>query len=165
MKKHLILLSCSLCVSMMLSACAGNGGEAIMEETVKEEKIEKTEYNFAVKYDGIKSANISSNGVAVHDPSIIEADGSFYIFGSHMSAAKSTDMMNWEMLADGYSKTNPVYGQIYDVKEEAFRYSGDKTSIIPTDDGKTHVWAPDVIFNKTTGKYNMYYCVTSTWNA
>ncbi len=165
MKKHLILLSCSLCVSMMLSACAGNGGEAIMEETVKEEKIEKTEYNFAVKYNGIKSANISSNGVAVHDPSIIEADGSFYIFGSHMSAAKSTDMMNWEMVADGYSKTNPVYGQIYDVKEEAFRYSGDKTSIIPTDDGKTHVWAPDVIFNKTTGKYNMYYCVTSTWNA
>lgn len=68
-------------------------------------------------------------------------------------------------MADGYTTSNPVYGQIYDVKEDAFAYAGDKISLIQTDDKKTHVWAPDVIYNKTTGLFYMYYCTTSTWNA
>lgn len=82
-----------------------------------------------------------------------------------MSAAKSSDLLNWEKVADGYSKKNPVYGQIYDVADEAFAYSGSKNSLIKTDDKQVHVWAPDVIYNETTGLYYMYYCTTSTWNA
>ena len=173
--KNSKLLAILLCMGLTLTACAGSqdanqgdanasqGSEEVAEQ--EEETKEEVDYDFHVKYDGIKSANISSPGVAVHDPSIVEDNGEYYIFGSHMSAAKSSDMLNWEMLADGYYKTNPVYGQIYEVAEDAFKYAGDKKSIIPTDDGKTHVWAPDVIYNKSTGKYNMYYCVTSTWNA
>ncbi len=145
------LLSCVLAVSMAggLVACSGS---------ISEEK------DYKVSYDSIATGNVSS-GVSVHDPSILEADGTYYIYGSHMTCAKSTDLLNWQKVADGYNKTNPVYGQIYDVKDEAFAYSGSKDSIIKTDDGKTHVWAPDVIFNETTGKYYMYYCTTSTWNA
>ncbi len=38
--------------------------------------------------------------VSVHDPSVIRAeDGTFYIFGSHMAAAKSDDLMNWKMIS------------------------------------------------------------------
>lgn len=122
------------------------------------------DYDFTVNYDDVKTANVSS-GVSVHDPSILKANGTFYIFGSHMSCAKSTDLLNWEKVADGYSRSNPVYGQIYDVADEAFAYSGNASSAIKTDDGTTHVWAPDVIYNKTTGLYYMYYCTTSTWNA
>ena len=81
-----------------------------------------------------------------------EKDGTYYIYGSHMTAAKSTDLLNWETIADGYMKTNPVYGQIYDVADDAFNYAGSKDSIIKTDDGGTHVWAPDVIYNKTTSQ-------------
>ncbi|MCR4922994.1 MAG: glycoside hydrolase family 43 protein [Lachnospiraceae bacterium] len=123
------------------------------------------DYDLTVSYDGYKTADISSPQVAVHDPSILKADGNYYIFGSHMSAAKSKDLLNWEMIADGYMKTNPVYGQIYEVADKAFAYSGSKDSIIPTDDKSTHVWAPDVIYNESMGKYCMYYCTTSTWNA
>ena len=86
-----------------------------------------TSYDFKVSYDGIKTGDVSSN-VSVHDPSILKADGEYYIFGSHMSAAKSSDLLNWEKVADGYSKKNPVYGQIYDVADEAFAYSGSKNS-------------------------------------
>lgn len=125
---------------------------------------EKPEYNFTVNYNDVKTEDLSS-GVSVHDPSILKADGTYYIFGSHMSCAESKDLLNWEKVADGYSPSNPVYGQIYDVAEEAFAYAGSKDSLIPTDDKTTHVWAPDVIYNETTGLYNMYYCVTSTWNA
>ena len=36
--------------------------------------------------------------VSVHDPSVIRAeDGTYYIFGSHMAAAKSTDLMQWQI--------------------------------------------------------------------
>lgn len=142
-------LSCVLSATMMvgLVACTGS-----------------SQKDFLVSYDGITTADISS-GVSVHDPSILEVDGTYYIYGSHMSAAKSTDLIHWESVADGYMKTNSVYGQIYDVQDEAFAYSGSKQSLIKTDDGGTHVWAPDVIYNDTTGLYYMYYCTTSTWNA
>jgi arabinan endo-1,5-alpha-L-arabinosidase len=130
----------------------------------EEETATTTEYKFKMTMDGIATGDVSS-GVSVHDPSIIKDGDTYYIFGSHMTAAKCDDLLNWESIADGYTTTNPVYGQIYDVKEEAFAYAGDKTSLIETDDGGTHVWAPDVIYNKTTGLYYMYYCTSSTWNA
>ena len=117
------LISCVLLVSMMGSLVACSGSE---------------NKNFTVSYDGIATGDVSS-GVSVHDPSILEVDGTYYIYGSHMTAAKSTDLLNWESIADGYMKTNPVYGQIYDVKDKAFAYSGSKDSIIKTDDGGTHV--------------------------
>ena len=60
-----------------------------------------TSYDFKVSYDGIKTGDVSSK-VSVHDPSILKADGEYYIFGSHMSAAKSSDLLNWEKVADGY---------------------------------------------------------------
>ena len=144
-------ISCVLAVSMVGSLVGCSSSES-------EEK------NYTVSYDGIATGDVSS-GVSVHDPSLLEVDGTYYIYGSHMTAAKSTDLLNWESIADGYSKTNPVYGQIYDVADEAFAYAGSKDSVIETDDGSTHVWAPDVIYNETTGLYYMYYCCSSTWNA
>ncbi len=162
---------------MFLSACAGaapassassEGGkstDASSGESSSGEDSKAKDYDLVVSYDGYETGNVSSSGVSVHDPSVLKADGSYYIFGSHMTTAKSDDLLNWEMIADGYSKTNPVYGQIYDVADEAFAYAGSKDSIIKTDDKNTHVWAPDVIYNRTTGLYYMYYCTSSTWNA
>ncbi len=147
---------------LTITGCAGSKdteGTGISEEAVKMEQ------DYTLNYDGIATGDVSSPGVAVHDPSILKADGNYYIYGSHMTAAKSTDLKNWEMIADKYVKSNPVYGQIYDVADEAFAYAGDKNSLIKTDDKATHVWAPDVIYNKKTGKYCMYYCTSSTWNA
>ena len=38
--------------------------------------------------------------VAVHDPSIIKAeDGMYYIYGSHMAAAKSADLIDWTLIS------------------------------------------------------------------
>ncbi len=142
-------ISCVLAISMVGGLVACSGSEA---------------KNYTMNYDGISVGDVSS-GISVHDPSILEVDGTYYIYGSHMTAAKSTDLLNWESIADGYMKTNPVYGQIYDVADEAFAYAGARNSVIETDDGGTHVWAPDVIYNEANGLYYMYYCCSSTWNA
>ncbi len=121
--------------------------------------------DFTVAYDGIATGDVSAPGVAVHDPSILKADGRYYIFGSHMTTGVSDDLTHWRMLADGYGKTNPIYGQIYEEPERSFAWAGSKDSTVKTDDGKTHVWAPDVIYNRAMGKYCMYGCTSSTWNA
>lgn len=125
------------------------------------------DYDFSVSYKGIKTGDVSS-GVSVHDPSILKAENTYYIYGTHMSAAFCPDLKNWQFLADGYGESNPVFGQIYSVYDEVFSYAGSPTSLIPTDnaaDGGEHVWAPDVVYNKAMNKYVMYYCTSSTWNA
>ncbi|MCM1256349.1 MAG: glycoside hydrolase family 43 protein [Roseburia sp.] len=125
---------------------------------------EKIDSDFSVSYEGIATNSINA-GVSVHDPSIMKGeDGRYYIFGSHMSGAVSDDLRNWESIGNGYSIKNPIFGDLMK-QEEPFAYSGSRKSLIPTDDRSWHVWAPDVIYNKAQGKYFMYYCTTSTWNA
>ncbi len=114
-------------------------------------------------YSGIATKS-NGAGVSVHDPSIEVFDGKYYIYGSHMTCAVSEDMAAWKWLGKSYGSKNSVYGAIFDNKE-AYAYSGLKTSVIPTDDGNIHVWAPDVIYNKAMQKYVMYFCMSSTWNA
>lgn len=75
-------------VAAVLTGVALSGGEKIPKD-------------FTVSYDGIKTADITA-GVSVHDPSVIEADGTYYIFGSHMSGASSEDLRNWTSIGDGY---------------------------------------------------------------
>lgn len=156
MKKKKV--SCLICAAFIGSLVIGTYPVFGTESEAEEEK------NYTMSLKSIQTGDVSS-GVSVHDPSIIEDNGTYYIFGSHMTAAKSSDLLNWVSIADGYSKANPVYGQIYDVAEEAFAYAGSADSAIESDDDTVHVWAPDVIYNETTGLYYMYYCTSSTWNA
>ena len=152
-KKVLSAISMLLLAALVMTSCGAQEAEP--------------DYDFTVSYEGIETGNVSS-GVAVHDPSILRVGDTYYIYGSHMSAASSPDLLNWKKMADGVNANNPVYGQIYSVYDKAFAYAGSPTSLIPTDDaanGGEHVWAPDVIYNEAMGRYVMYYCTTSTWNA
>lgn len=162
------LMMLTLCITAGCGTAGGNinSGEAGITEvpTVTEEPEEEiaavyTEPN----YEGIA---VKSNNarISVHDPSIDVFNGKYYIYGSHMTAAVSEDMSTWKWLGKVYGSKNDVYGKIYDCAE-AYRYSGLGTSVIPTDDKGIHVWAPDVIYNKAMGKYVMYFCMSSTWNA
>lgn len=119
--------------------------------------------DYSVDLDGFAKGVVNARA-AVHDPSIIAVDGVYYIFGSHMAAARSDNLRNWTRFANGYQPTNAVWGNLFEEGLHVFDYAGGKNSLIPTDDGSTHVWAPDVIYNPVMGKYMMYYCTSSTWN-
>ena len=69
-------------------------------------------------------------------------DGSFYVFGSHLAAARSTDLMNWQYIANGVDAANPLWSTI---PLEGTQWTG-----IPGS------WAADVIKLKD-GKYRFYY--------
>ena len=120
--------------------------------------------DYTVSYEGIATGIVNARA-SVHDPSIIGVDGRYYIFGSHMTAAWSDNLRNWNRMANGYQPDNPVWGNLFTEDSHVFDWTGSASSVIPTDDGGTHVWAPDVIWNPVMGKYMMVYCVSSTWNA
>lgn len=150
------------------AAIAATGVAAVgcsSDSSSSQVQTESTEgLDFTVNYDGIATGNINARA-SVHDPSIIKVDDTYYIFGSHMVAAKTTDLRTWTGMGNGYRPNNTVWGNIFDENLAVFDYAGAKTSTIPTDDGGYHVWAPDVVYNEAKGLYYMYYCTTSTWNA
>lgn len=108
------------------------------------------------------------SNVSVHDPSIIKAGGTFYVFGSHISAAKSQDLMNWTSFANGYTTPgNTIYGDLSKNLAGSFKWAGENDA---DSKGGFSVWAPDVIWNPkyvnadgTKGAYTIYYCTSSTY--
>lgn len=176
-RRWAIALSMIIVVSGLVG-CASSKGEIVQEQenaeatptvtitaTPTEEPILETEVNEMKEADYSGIAVKGNNAkVSVHDPSIDVFNGKYYIYGSHMTCAVSENMADWTWLGKNYGSKNSVYGEIFDCKE-AYAYSGLGTSIIKTDDGGIHVWAPDVIYNKKMGKYVMYLCMSSTWKA
>ena len=71
-------------------------------------KEEYANADFTVNLDGIKTGKIDA-GVSVHDPSVIKIKDEYYIYGSHMTTAKSKDLRTWTSVADGYGAPNRVY--------------------------------------------------------
>lgn len=84
---------------------------------------------------------------SVHDPSILETGGTYYVFGSHLAAAKTTDLMDWDLVAgDGVNPSNPLFENVVTELAEAFAHST-----------VTGLWAADVLQLRSTGKFLMYY--------
>ncbi|MCR5273190.1 MAG: glycoside hydrolase family 43 protein [Lachnospiraceae bacterium] len=154
MKKRAVL-AMTLAAAMSFQGIAAGCGS----------QTETVDCDYTVSYDGIETNDISS-WVMVHDPSVVKADDKYYIFGSHMTAAVSEDLKSWKAIANGYKVANKVYTDLANaLTTDEFAYSGSADSVIKTDDGSYHVWAPDVIYNEAQGLYYMYYCTSSTWNA
>ena len=85
------------------------------------------------------------SNVAVHDPAIVRANGQFYVFGSHLAAARSPDLMRWTGIASGVNAGNPLFNNVTVELGEALAWAQTDT-----------LWAPDVI-RLADGKYYMYY--------
>ncbi len=92
---------------------------------------------------------VAFQNASVHDPSVIKAGGTYYVFGSHLASAKSTDLMKWQQMTDSVSATNPLFlngsSNVYTELAETFAWAQTTT-----------LWAPDVI-RLGDGKYYMYY--------
>ena len=88
------------------------------------------------------------SNIAVHDPSVIRADdGWYYIYGSHMAAAKSQDLIVWDMISTGPSdKDCKLFDHVQTQLAASLKYSKTNT-----------FWAPDVV-KLQSGQYAMYYC-------
>lgn len=106
--------------------------------------------------------------VSVHDPSIVKDGGTYYVFGSHIEAAKSTDLQNWTKFTNDYTTPgNVLYGDLSANLAGSFAWAGEDDA---DSKGGFSVWAPCVFWNEnfvgtdgTTGAYMIYYCTSSTY--
>ncbi len=126
-----------------------------------------TAKQFAMPGDG--SCYAGDGRVSVHDPSIVQdKDGTFYVFGSHACAGKSTDLRTWENVACGVHDNNkmlvPEGETLRSALGEALAWTDAFQVWKNYDESKweTAVWAADVIYNETMGKY-CYYACSSVW--
>ncbi len=106
--------------------------------------------------------------VSVHDPSVIKAEGAYYLFGTHITAAISDNLINWQVFTNGYTPhENTLFGELSENLAGSFEWAGmDDTDCF----GGYAVWAPDVHYNPdfvnsdgTKGAYLMYYSASSTY--
>jgi arabinan endo-1,5-alpha-L-arabinosidase len=117
---------------------------------------------------GILPASAEGTRVSVHDPSIIQDGETYYVFGSHIDAAKSTDLINWETFTNGYKTPGNVeFGDLSKNLAKAFAWAGEDLGDCK---GGFAVWAPDVIWNPqfqnadgSKGAYVMYFCTSSDY--
>ena len=120
----------------------------------------------------------SGSWVSIHDPSVVYRNGTYYIWGSHLGAATSKDLVSYTGVSAnnqtfakpdgtrcGFStafneqvvKTVKNYqGQTVDfpqVDAEAWCswYASNKSTWV-----NGNMWAPDIIYNETMGKWCMY---------
>lgn len=107
------------------------------------------------------------NGVSVHDPSLFKAkDGTYYAYGTHITTAKSTDLINWQTVSSGVYDSNrllvPEGKTLRQALSEPFSWC-DAALVqwnTPENEWQTNVWAPSVVYNKVMRKY-CYYGSTS----
>lgn len=92
---------------------------------------------------------VAFQNASVHDPSVVKSGNTYYVFGSHLASAKSTDLMKWQQMTDSVSATNSLFlngsSNVFTELAETFAWAQSNT-----------LWAPDVI-RLGDGKYYMYY--------
>lgn len=111
--------------------------------------------------------------VSVHDPSIVvvykDASGNsyptndaggtrtkyYYVFGTQVAAAYSTDMIDWTAFTPSFSVNGTVSTDYYQIFKAAATWSGHTNS----SDTKGNLWAPDILYNKVLNKWCMYFAV------
>lgn len=104
------------------------------------------EYLQGVDLTGAEPVEHTFADVTVHDPSVIKVDDTWYLFGSHLAAAKSDDLMHWTLIDSDVKEGNVIIPNAKQEMEEAFTWAKTDT-----------FWAPDVI-QLADGRFYMYYC-------
>ena len=125
MKRCISLVLAILLTITFLSACTNSekidaGGNEMLDQ-----QEEKTDDNESIK----QQESPKFKEVSVHDPSIIKTDDTYYVFGSHIDAAKSTDLMSWTKFTNGYTTPgNTLYGDLSKNLAESFAWAGENDS-------------------------------------
>jgi arabinan endo-1,5-alpha-L-arabinosidase len=76
---------------------------------------------------------------------VIRVGTDYFVFGSHLAAARSSDLMNWTLVADGVHAANPLIPNVLTALQETFAWSEVNA-----------LWAADVA-RLADGRYYFYY--------
>ena len=100
-----------MCAASLAAGLLGGMPAAVLAEDAAETSVTASVQLSDAQVEA-PYANASVNRVSVHDPSIISnGSGTYYVFGSHMGVAKSTDLQNWESVTSE-STSSTLYGTV-----------------------------------------------------
>ena len=91
------------------------------------------------------TTEVTFTEVSVHDPSIVRVADTWYVFGSHLAAAKSSNLRDWTLVADGVNNSNPLFSNVTTALAATFSWAQ-----------VTDLWAPDVQ-RLPDGRYAFWY--------
>jgi len=131
------------------AAGSGSNGTPVPTATPTTEPLETPAPTATPTTEPLETPAPEFQNVSVHDPSVIKVDDTYYVFGSHLAAAKSNDLMSWSLIDSGVTETNKLFKSAEsNVKKELAEALG----WAETDT----LWAADVI-QLADGKFYMYY--------
>ena len=91
---------------------------------------------------------LTNKTACCHDPSIFkDTDGTYYIFGTHISASSTKDLFDWTELNNEFKLALSA-----ETKEKIRAWNKDDRA----GEWWGYLWAPDIIYNKKMGKYCIY---------
>ncbi|MBO5622849.1 MAG: glycoside hydrolase family 43 protein [Butyrivibrio sp.] len=141
-----LAMGMSMCFAFFGAGCGDSGADTATTSLPEEMPLEE-----------ISKGSVNSGG-SLHDPQIIVSeDGTYYCYGTHMTAATSEDLVKWNSWADGVNGSNKIFDNLLKDPFEAFSFVG------KNEQNGYSVWAPSVIYNKDMEKYVMYFCTTSSY--
>lgn len=157
MNKFKLLHTFSLLSTLLLSACGGGGGGSSPTSTASttSSSSSSSSSSSAVSSSSVSSsvaATITFTDASVHDPAIIKVANTYYVFGSHLAAAKTTDLMNWTQMPGSFDAGSPLF----DTVTTQFKEALDWFKSPYTGTNKPASWAPDVR-QLGDGKFYFYY--------
>lgn len=109
-------------------------------------QLNKQKQNYYLQKDksAMKQGAPDFRDVTVHDPSVIRVGDTYYVFGSHLAAAKTTDLLQWDLVADGVNQNNPLFDNAVEELAEIYNWSS-----------AVDLWANEVI-QLEDGRFYMY---------
>lgn len=155
----MIIAASAMALVMTMSACSkqeNNEAPIVQNEQIEdssnmvqqeEDKTTEQKEDAASVDTGAAEGGPVFANASVHDPSVMYADGNFYVYGSHLASAKSPDLMNWTLIGTGVVDGNPLIPNVKEEMAEALEWGQTDT-----------FWAGDVI-QLADGKYYFYYSV------
>ncbi|WP_339206336.1 family 43 glycosylhydrolase [Paenibacillus sp. FSL K6-3182] len=144
MRKQTIILL-TVCIMTFMSACSRNNAGNTVPPAESNQPSSANGASNQLKTEAVTAEEPLFTNTSVHDPSIFKVRDTFYIFGSHLAAAKSKDLMAWEQLNSSVYEENPIIPDVLtEMSEELARAETDT------------FWAGDVI-QLPDGKFYMYY--------
>ena len=97
-----------------------------------------------------EAAAMSTQRVSVHDPSIVKDGNNYYLFGTHLGTATSKNLTSWSAAS---TNLDTDYASVFS-QSATWAKRGSSSY-----DLRSNLWAPDVIYNPTMGKWCMYMSV------
>lgn len=117
-------------------------GQEVMIRTVME-------FSFSGEHWVVAPEDKAQNKqITCHDPSIFkDLDGVYYVLGTHITGGRSTNLYDWVSLDNVIRESYSL-----ETRNEVRAWNEDSTS----DAWFGYLWAPDVIYNESLGKYCVY---------